>query len=127
MGGATNYPGAGKSIVVGISPLTGNVVDSNVGGFFGPYLKFSGFDAMELQGKSNSEVKMVVLIDGDANKVQFFDSTGLPEDSYLLSEALTKHFGGENQRAISVLSAGSGAKNSLWGCVNISWSVNFLL
>ena len=44
--GITAYPGSGKSTVVFISPLTGQVVDSNVGGYFGPYLKFSGFDAL---------------------------------------------------------------------------------
>jgi hypothetical protein len=27
---------------VTISPLTQSVIDSNVGGYFGPYLKFSG-------------------------------------------------------------------------------------
>ncbi len=50
MGGITQYPGAGKSIVCGISPLTQAPVDSNVGGYFGPYLKFSGWDAIEVQG-----------------------------------------------------------------------------
>src|SRR5512136_2160435 len=44
IGGTTMYPGTGKSLVVGISPLTQCVVDSNVGGYFGPLLKFSGWD-----------------------------------------------------------------------------------
>ncbi|NLN37379.1 MAG: aldehyde:ferredoxin oxidoreductase, partial [Bacteroidales bacterium] len=48
--GITQYAGAGKSICVGLSPLTERVVDSNVGGHFGPHLKFAGFDALELQG-----------------------------------------------------------------------------
>ncbi|HET7838457.1 MAG TPA: aldehyde ferredoxin oxidoreductase N-terminal domain-containing protein, partial [Rectinemataceae bacterium] len=39
--GNTNYPGSGKSLVVSISPMTGVPIDSNVGGYFGPYLKFS--------------------------------------------------------------------------------------
>jgi aldehyde:ferredoxin oxidoreductase len=47
LGGTPVYPGSGKSIVVSISPLTGSVVDSNVGGYFGPYLKFAGWDAGE--------------------------------------------------------------------------------
>ena len=42
--GNTSYPGSGKSIVTTISPLTGIPIDSNVGGHFGPYTKFSGFD-----------------------------------------------------------------------------------
>ncbi len=52
LGGTPIYPGSGKSIVTAISPTTGSVMDSNVGGFFGPYLKFSGFDALEIQGKT---------------------------------------------------------------------------
>jgi len=51
IGGITTYPGAGKSLVVSISPTTGSVIDSNVGGYFGPYLKFSGWDSLEIQGK----------------------------------------------------------------------------
>jgi len=47
LGGSIFYPGSGKSIVTTISPLTDIIVDSNVGGYFGPYLKFSGFDAIE--------------------------------------------------------------------------------
>ena len=46
IGGTILYPGAGKSLVVSISPLTGIVVDSNVGGHFGPLLKFAGWDAL---------------------------------------------------------------------------------
>src|SRR5690606_21494720 len=52
IGGITQYPGSGKSLVVTISPTTGMPMDSNVGGFFGPYLKFAGFDALEIQGKA---------------------------------------------------------------------------
>jgi len=36
-------------------------MDSNVGGFFGPFLKFSGFDAIELQGKSDKEVMFLLM------------------------------------------------------------------
>ena len=62
IGGITQYPGTGKSIVVTISPTTETVVDSNVGGYFGPYLKFSGWDALEIQGKADQEV--IVFVDG---------------------------------------------------------------
>jgi aldehyde:ferredoxin oxidoreductase len=54
MGGTPGYPGSGKSIVTSISPTTGSVMDSNVGGYFGPYLKFSGFDALRITGKSEA-------------------------------------------------------------------------
>lgn len=49
--GITAYPGSGKATVVTLSPLTENVIDSNVGGYFAPFLKFSGFDALEIQAK----------------------------------------------------------------------------
>ena len=64
--GITAYPGSGKATVVTLSPLTLNVIDSNVGGYFAPYLKFSGFDALEIQGKANEDV--VIFIDGDNGK-----------------------------------------------------------
>ncbi len=51
--GITQYSGTGKSLVVSLSPQTDSVMDSNVGGYFGPFLNFSGFDALELQGKSD--------------------------------------------------------------------------
>jgi hypothetical protein len=41
LGGTPGYPGGGKSIVTAISPLTGAPIDSNVGGYFGPYKKFA--------------------------------------------------------------------------------------
>ena len=48
--GVTQYSGTGKSLVVTLSPQTVSAMDSNVGGWFGPFLKMCGFDAIELQG-----------------------------------------------------------------------------
>ncbi|HQG56304.1 MAG TPA: aldehyde ferredoxin oxidoreductase N-terminal domain-containing protein, partial [Bacteroidales bacterium] len=60
IGGITQYSGAGKSLVVSISPTTDLVIDSNVGGFFGPFLKFAGFDALEMQGKSDRDILIYI-------------------------------------------------------------------
>ena len=79
LGGTPIYPGSGKSIVATLSPTTGSVMDSNVGGYFGPYLKFSGFDALEIQGKTSTET--VVFIDGINQKIQIFETTGLPANA----------------------------------------------
>ncbi len=119
LGGTPVYPGSGKSIVTTISPLTGTVIDSNVGGYFGPYLKFAGFDALEVQGKASGGY--IVYIDGIDQKIELLQASGLPEDSYKLSTALTDHFGAGNPRTISVVSSGPGAKNTLLGCLNFSW------
>jgi aldehyde:ferredoxin oxidoreductase len=119
LGGTPIYPGSGKSIVTTISPTTGSVMDSNVGGYFGPFLKFSGFDALEIQGKSLTEV--VVYIDGIEGQVQILESSGMPEDAYETCELLTDHFGQGKPRSISVVSSGPGAKHTLLGCLNFSW------
>jgi len=119
MGGTLLYPGSGKSIVTTISPLTGSVIDSNVGGYFGPYLKFSGFDALEVKGKTEKD--MVILIDGIDEKVEILETSGLPDDSYDLSAILTEHFAQGKPRHISVVSTGPGAKNTRMGCLNFTW------
>ncbi len=119
LGGTPNYPGSGKSIVTTISPLTGVPIDGNVGGYFGPYLKFSGFDALEVRGKASKEV--VVLIDGIDRKIRIFECDGLPEDSYETSRILTEHFAAGNPRSVSVVSSGQGGKRSLLGCLNFTW------
>ncbi len=119
LGGTPIYPGSGKSIVATLSPLTASVIDSNVGGYFGPYLKFSGFDALEIQGKTAAEV--VVFIDGINQKIQLFETSGLPDNAYELSAILTEHFAQGKPRNISVVSAGPGAKNTLIGCLNFTW------
>lgn len=119
LAGTTIYPGSGKSIVATISPTTGSVIDSNVGGYFGPYLKFSGFDALEIQGKAEKDV--IIVIDGKNNRIQIYEDNGLPQDSYAIADKLTEYFGKEDPMAVSVVSAGPGAENTLIGCLNFSW------
>ncbi len=85
--GTLGYPGAGKSIVTAISPLTDIIIDSNVGGFFGPWMKFSGFDALEITGKAKEPV--VIVIDGTVGKGWIEPAGDLPIESHLLAEQLT--------------------------------------
>ena len=119
LGGTPVYPGSGKSIAVSISPLTGSVIDSNVGGYFGPYLKFAGWDALEIQGRAKSEV--VILIDGDQGRVQVEDASSLPSETHLITDLLAKEYAPENGQCISVVSSGPGAEHTLFGCLNFSW------
>lgn len=119
LGGTTIFPGSGKSIVTTISPLTDTVIDSNVGGYFGPYLKFAGWDALEIREKSKKDV--VIYIDGDGGTVQILDIPNLPDDSHLLADVLTEMFAEGNKKNISIVSAGSGADKSFFGCLNFSW------
>ena len=124
LGGSIFYPGSGKSIVTSISPLTGIIIDSNVGGYFGPFLKFSGFDAIEIQGKSKNEV--LICIDGIEGLIQIVevkDSDGLSEYSHELAQQLTEKYAKNDaeRRQISVVTSGPAAKHSKWGMLNFSW------
>lgn len=119
LGGTPVYPGSGKSVVTSISPTTGSVMDSNVGGYFGPYLKFSGFDALEVQGKSQQDA--LIFIDGMEQRIQLLEVWGLGDNAYDISSILTKYFGRGRPRSVSVVSTGAGAKNTLIGCLNFTW------
>jgi len=119
--GITQYPGSGKSLVVSISPATDLPIDSNVGGYFGPYVKFSGFDALEVQGKADREV--IVYIDGNEGSVSIDQIAVDTDDAHLISEILTEHYAKDedDKRNISVVSSGSAAKNSYMGVLNFSF------
>jgi aldehyde:ferredoxin oxidoreductase len=119
--GITQYSGTGKSLVVAISPQTDIVIDSNVGGFFGPFMKFSGFDSLEVQGKSTTEV--IVYIDGVNGKVEIFDAEDLPTNSHLLGEELHEVFANDekDRMNVSVVSAGTAADHSLIGMLNFTF------
>jgi len=120
--GITAYPGSGKSTVVTIGPLTENVIDSNVGGYFAPFLKFSGFDALEIQGKADEDV--VIFIDGDTGRVTIEAAPLEDVDSHLLGRYLTDIYSDgdeKSKRGISVLSAGQAAEHIRYALINSTW------
>ena len=121
--GTTAYPGSGKSIVVSLSPLTGNVIDSNAGGYFGPYLKFAGWDAIELQGKAKENV--IVYVDGPQGVVQLLSCPDQDVNTHVLAEALLRVFADSEEprdlAKISTVTTGAAAEHSRWGCLNFSF------
>ncbi|PIQ31605.1 MAG: aldehyde:ferredoxin oxidoreductase [Bacteroidetes bacterium CG18_big_fil_WC_8_21_14_2_50_41_14] len=119
--GITQYSGTGKSLVVSISPQTNSVMDSNVGGYFGPFLKISGFDAIELQGKSDKEI--IIFIDGVNGKVEILEAPAEAIDSHVLAEQLTEMYADDDKdrKNIAVISAGKAADHSLIGMLNFSF------
>lgn len=109
IGGITAYPGSGKLTSVTLSPLTGCPIDSNAGGHFGPYLKFSGWDALEIQGKAEKDV--VIYIDGDAGLVQIVEAPLEAIDTHLVINQMTELFARDtkDKSSIAVISAGQAA------------------
>lgn len=121
IGGITTYPGSGKSLVVSISPTTHSVMDSNVGGHFGPLLKFAGWDAIEIQGKAKNDV--IIFIDGDAGRVTIEEAPLEAVDTHILTEQLAEMYGATPQErlSLSTVTAGRGAEHALLGCLNFSF------
>ncbi len=121
--GTTQYAGSGKSLCLSVSPSTNILCDCNVGGFFGPYLKFAGFDALEIQGKAKQDV--VVVIDGEKGTVSIETAPLEETNTHLLAEQLTKMYATEDtdksRQKVSVVSSGHAAEHSYWGCMNFSF------
>jgi aldehyde:ferredoxin oxidoreductase len=122
LGGTNQYPGSGKSIAVSISPLTGIPIDSNVGGFFGPLLKFAGWDAVEVQGIAHQEV--IVFVDGDEGRVQILAAPEESVNTHLIAEEMVAVFGGtkpQDKQGVTSVSSGLGAEHTRMGCLNFSF------
>ncbi|MGD9568543.1 MAG: aldehyde ferredoxin oxidoreductase family protein [Sedimentibacter sp.] len=119
--GITQYPGSGKSLVCSISPLTGIPIDSNVGGYFGPLLKFSGWDAIEIQGKSENDV--IIFIDGNNGVVTIEEAPLEAVDGHVLGEQLTEMYADNeaDKRNIAVVTAGTGAEHTNFGLLNFTF------
>jgi aldehyde:ferredoxin oxidoreductase len=121
--GTTQYSGMGKCLSVTISPLTDMPCDSNAGGYFAPYMKFSGFDAIEIQGKAKEDV--AVIIDGVEGKVTIETAPHEEVNAHLVAEQMTYMYAAEDTEAarqkVAVVSAGKGAETSFWGILNISF------
>lgn len=122
--GVTQYSGSGKSLVVSLSPQTEIPIDSNVGGFFGPFLKLAGYDAIEIQGKADKDV--VIYVDAITGHVEIFEDPGFEGDSHMMAEELTDLFANEDKekKNIGIVSAGDAADNSLIGMLNFTFYDN---
>ena len=112
-GPLTGTPALGGSryTVVGKSPLTGGWGDSNSGGFFGPHLKFAGYDAVFFTGISKKPVYLFI----DNGKAEIRDANHLwGRDTFETEDLLRDELG----KQIEVACIGpSGEKKSLIAAV----------
>jgi NADH:ubiquinone oxidoreductase subunit F (NADH-binding)/NADH:ubiquinone oxidoreductase subunit E/Pyruvate/2-oxoacid:ferredoxin oxidoreductase delta subunit len=121
LGGTLSFPGSGKTLVTAISPQTHSMMDCNVGGYFGPYLKFTGYDALVLTGIASEQV--IVYIDAPAGRITIEKAPLESVDSHLIAEELTEMYadGDLDKKNIAVVSAGRGAEHAYMGCLNFSF------
>ena len=68
----TAMPSAGRYSVCALSPATGLWGEANSGGFFGPELRFAGYDGVIITGQSDCPV-WLSIIDGEATLYEAAD------------------------------------------------------
>ncbi len=106
----TASPTAGRYMVVTKSPLTGMIACSNSGGVWGAKLKYAGYDAIIVEGKS--ETPVYINIHDDIIKI-------LPADAYIgmATEAIDEALKEVHPKA-SILNIGQAGENqSLLACI----------
>ena len=92
----TLVPTAARYTAVGKSPLTGGWGEAHSGGSFGPYLKFSGFDAVFFTGISPKPVYLLI----DNGKAQLKDAGYLwGKDTYETEDTLEAEYGKQSRVA----------------------------
>ncbi len=119
--GTTAYPGMGKSTVVTLSPLTNSIIDSNGGGFFAPFLKFSGFDALEITGKAEED--SIIVIDGNTQQIRIEKAPDEVLNTYPLAGILTEMYAKDerDRKNVSVVTSGEAANHIRYAGLNISF------
>jgi len=117
LGGIPQFPGTAKAMAISLSPLTGVPGVSNFGGYFGAFLKFAGFDALQVTGKSGRDV--MVVINGFTHEVTIEDITHLDE-AFDIERMVDQRFtaAGYDRRHIAFMSTGTGADHTTFGCIN---------
>jgi aldehyde:ferredoxin oxidoreductase len=117
LGGIPQFPGTSKCMAISLSPLTGIPGVSNFGGHFGAYLKYVGFDALEITGKSEKDI--MIVIDGFREDISVMDAPSI-DQVFDLEKDITDRFiqAGYERKNIVFLTTGIGAANTTYGCIN---------
>jgi len=117
LGGIPQFPGTSKCMAISLSPLTGIAGISNFGGHFGAFIKYAGFDVIELTGKSDSEV--LIVIDSIHNEIQLIDAPQT-DDVFKLEQRIVDKFtsSGFAKKNIAFVTTGIGASSTNYGCIN---------
>jgi aldehyde:ferredoxin oxidoreductase len=117
LAGIPQFPGTSKCMAVSLSPLTGIPGVSNFGGHFGAYLKFAGFDAIEITGRSSTDI--LIVIDGLGREVSITEGPVIDE-VFDMEKVVADRFirAGRDRKEIAFLTTGIGAAHTTYGCIN---------
>ncbi len=99
----TTMPSSGRYSVCALSPATLIWGESNSGGYFGPELRFAGYDGIVLTGMANKPLWLSIV----EGKAELHDATGLwGADSYATQEKVRQALGQPKARVACIGSAG---------------------
>ena len=117
LGGIPQFPGTSKCMAVSLSPLTHIPGVSNFGGHFGAYLKYAGFDSLEITGISKTNA--MIVLDSFKNEIYITEAPAI-DQVFDLEKAIVNKFlqEGREKKDIVFLTTGLGAANTLYGCIN---------
>jgi aldehyde:ferredoxin oxidoreductase len=117
LGGIPQFPGTAKAMAISLSPLTGIAGVSNFGGYFGAFLKYAGFDALQITGKASGNV--MIVIDGFRNEVRIDDIPATDQVFDLEREIIARFTAaGHDRRHLAFMTTGKGAATTSFGCIN---------
>ncbi len=103
----TLFPGGSRFNVTAMSPQTGILGDSNAGGFFGPELKFAGYDQVIVQGRAHRPVYLWIKDD----EAELREAGGLwGQDVWDTTLAIHQELGDPD---VQVATIGQGAENGV--------------
>lgn len=86
----TSIMSGSRYTIVGKSPLTGSWGDANSGGYFGPYMRFAGYDAVFFFGISEKPVYLFL----NNNQAELRDASHLwGKDTYATEDILKSELG----------------------------------
>jgi len=117
LGGIPQFPGTSKCMAISLSPLTHIPGVSNFGGHFGAYLKYAGFDALEITGISKTNA--MIVIDDFKNEIYITEAPAI-DQVFELEKVIVDKFlqEGREKKDIVFLTTGLGAANTMYGCIN---------
>ncbi len=103
----TAGPAVGRFVVCGKSPATGLWAESNCGGFWGPELRFAGYDGLWIKGKAENPVYLWI----NNGQVQIRDALHLVgQDTYQTQETVKREL---NVPGLHVAVIGPAAENEV--------------
>jgi len=103
----TSGPTVGRFVVCGKGPATGLWAESNCGGFWGPELRFAGYDGLWLTGKAAEPIYLWI----EDRRLEVRKAAHLwGKDTYETQEAIKQEI---NQKGIHVACVGPAAENGI--------------